>query len=141
MIHIVSSLPGRIRLRHPALRESLRLERLRAELAALEGVSSVRANAAAGSLVVGYAAEFDAGRMEAAVAAAAAATIGARHAPLRVRHARVRSNTIVNRGMLGSLAASLLALAVGKRWHAVSGGVFLAFLVLHLASHRRQLLR
>lgn len=141
MIHIVSSLPGRIRLRDSSLRQPQRLARLRAELAVLEGVSSVRANAAAGSLVIVYAAEFDAGRMEAAVAAAAAAAIGARHAPIRVRHARVRSNTNVNRGMLGSLAASLLALAVGKRWHAVSGGVFLAFLALHLASHRRQLLR
>lgn len=141
MTCIVSSLPGRIRLRDPALRQPQRLETLRAELAALEGVSSVRANAAAGSLVVGYAAEFDAKSMEAAVAAAAAAALGERHAPRRIKHQRVRSNTIVNRGMLGSLAASLLALAVGKRWHAASGGVFLAFLVLHLASHRRQLLR
>lgn len=138
---IVSSLPGRIRLRHPALRQPRRLASLGAQLAALEGVAAVRANAAAGSLVVAYAVDFEVKRMEAAVAAAAAATIGARHAPPHARQRRVRGKTIVNRGMLASLAASLLALAAGKRWHAASGGVFLAFLVFHLASHRRQLLR
>ncbi|OHC70945.1 MAG: hypothetical protein A2045_16280 [Rhodocyclales bacterium GWA2_65_20] len=40
------------------------------------------------------------------------------------------------------LAVSLLLAAVGgKRWHAMSGGVFVAFLALHLAGHRRHLLR
>jgi hypothetical protein len=44
--------------------------------------------------------------------------------------------------MPASLAASLaLAAAGAKRWHAATGGLFLAALHVHLAVHRRHLWR
>lgn len=149
MTRIASSVPGRLRLRDPALRRGPALSRLATDLAGLPGVLGVAANDQAGSVVVTY----DAGRiarseMEAAALRVAEAVLGPsggsetaiwhRMAPSR----RVRINRYAKRGMLASLLVSL-ALAAGgvKRWHAWSGGAFLAFLAAHLAVHRRHLLR
>ncbi|HRP98130.1 MAG TPA: hypothetical protein PL143_17980, partial [Rhodocyclaceae bacterium] len=55
---------------------------------------------------------------------------------------RVRVNRVARRGMLVSLAASMLLAALGrKRWHTVTGIVFLKFLAMHLWVHRRHLVR
>lgn len=151
---IVSSVPGRLRLRDPALRRPQPLERLAAELAAVAGVQSVDTNAKAGSVVLFYdAAGVVKREMEVAVERVAATVLVA---PARAEPAplagdgprphrgspRVRINRQAKRGMLGSLAVSL-ALAAGglKRWHAWSGGAFVVFLLIHLAVHRRHLLR
>ncbi|MDD5328515.1 MAG: heavy metal translocating P-type ATPase [Sulfuricella sp.] len=62
--------------------------------------------------------------------------------PSRHPSRRVRINRYAKRGMLATLPLSLALAAMGKkRWHAVSGGVFLAALGAHLAAHRRHLLR
>lgn len=142
MSRIVSSLPGRIRLRDPALCQADRLARLRGVLAAIDGVLSVEGNVKAGCLVLHYEATRAAvERMESAVDAAADAEFAR---PLPRRHAtpRVRINRYAKRGMLGSLAASLLLAAAGrKRWHAATGGLFVACLLVHLTVHRRHLVR
>ncbi len=52
-----------------------------------------------------------------------------------------RLNRSAKLGMLGSLTATLLALTVGKRLHAASGALYLAFLAVHLANHRKNLLK
>lgn len=153
MKRIVSSVPGRLRLRDPALRRPQPLQRLSAALEALAGVLFVDANARAGSVVVFYdEARVNRQEAEAAVEALAGAALGAYPPagqagqpragarPPRSASLRVRINRQAKRGMLASLATSLL-LAGGKRWHAASGGVFLAFLAIHLAVHRRHLLR
>lgn len=142
MTRIVSSLPGRIRVRDPALRAPDRLDLLEQTLATLEGVAGLRGNAAAGSIVLHY----DAGRVdveafERTVDEAVDAVLAA---PRRKGRHRLRNrvNRAAKLGMLGSLGTSLVLAAAGqKHWHAVAGGVFVACLGVHLAVHRKHILR
>lgn len=141
MAFIVSSLPGRIRVRHPALREPARLAQLEAAAVRWRGVQSAKADPRAGSLLLHYdAARLERRGLEARLEAAARRLVPAagRHAP----STRVRINRLAKRGMLAGLGASLLFAAAGaKRLHIVTGGFFLAGLAAHLAVHRRHLLR
>jgi len=162
---IVSFIPGRIRLRHGVLREPQCLDRLAAAVARWRHVHAVTGNARTGSLLVQYdAAALDDGCCAARLAAAvgklpganakenAKAGAGETGAYSR-RHGgapraqgggtpRVRANRWAKRGMLLSLAISLaLAAAGGKRWHALSGVLFLHALAVHLWAHRRHILR
>lgn len=145
MTRIVSSVPGRIRLRDDALRRLAPLERLRTVLAAIDGVLSAEANAVAGSIVLRYdAARVAQPALEAQVDAAANAALAASHRsqPRRTHSPQRRVNRYAKYGMLGSLATSLAFAATGrKRWHAASGGLFLVCLAMHLAMNRRDLLR
>ncbi len=142
MSRIVSTLPGRIRVRDAALRNPARLARLAAALGALGGVRSVQPNAGAGSIVLYYdvvGADIEA--MEHAVDAATDAELAAPR-PAGRRSSRVRINRYAKAGMLGSLGASLVFAAAGaKRWHVVTGGMFVACLAVHIGVHRRHLLR
>lgn len=142
MSRIVSSLPGRIRLRDTALRQPDRLERLRAVLAGMDGVLSVEGNAKTGSLLLHYdAASTDTDLIEASVEQAADAEFASPRPAYRPS-TRVRLNRYAKRGMLVSLTASLVLAAAGqKRWHAITGGAFVACLLVHLAVHRRHLMR
>ena len=55
---------------------------------------------------------------------------------------RVRTNRWAKRGMLASLTAALLLAAVGtKRWHVLTGVLFLHALAAHLWIHRRHVFR
>ncbi|MDV7212067.1 HMA2 domain-containing protein [Azotobacter beijerinckii] len=142
MSRIVSALPGRIRIRDRALRDRARLARIEEALAGFEGIDSLQPNPRAGSLVL----HFDAARveieaLEAAVDAAIDAELARPHAPRR-RSLKMQVNRGAKLGMLGSLAASLALAAAGKKsWHAVTGGLFVACLGVHLAVHRRSILR
>lgn len=142
MKRIVSSISGRIRLRDAGLRDPLRLERLNRSVKSFKGVLTVEANRGAGSLVVHYdPAQIDHGQIEAQLEAMAGAEL-ARPVPERRRITRVQVNRYAKRGMLASLAVSLLLAATGqKRWHALSGAMFVACLMVHLAIHRRHLVR
>lgn len=142
MSRIVSSIPGRIRARDTALRQPERLARLHAALGATAGVLSASANAAAGSLVLHYdAARIPVEDMEAIVEAAVDAEL-ARPKNGLPPSTRVRINRCAKYGMLGSLGISLALAASGqKRWHALSGALFVACLGVHLTVHRRHLLR
>ena len=142
MNRIVSAVPGRLRLRDAALRDSEKLERLRCTLAAFGGVQSVDSNHKAGSLVVRYdVASLEPRRIEAQVEAAAAVEL-AKPSPRGRKSRRVQVNRYAKRGMLASLGVSLLLAAIGrKRWHALSGGLFVACLLVHLGVHRRHVLR
>lgn len=150
---IASSVPGRLRLRDAALRETARLESLRAAASGWQGVRAVEANARVGSLLVHYddriipQADLESRLLDAAGLAAAN---DARAEPLPAkapaaagrRLNRVAVNRQAKRAMLASLSVSLaLAAAGSKRWHALTGGMFLASLLVHLAVHRRHLLR
>lgn len=142
MTRIISSLPGRIRLRDPALRQADRLERLGAALENLDGILAVEGNLKAGSLVLRYeAAGRDVEAMEAAVDELADAEFS-RPRPGLKPSTRVRLNRYAKRGMAASLGASLVLAAAGyKRWHVLTGGAFVACLAVHLAVHRRHLWR
>lgn len=150
---IASSLTGRIRLRAAALREPARLERLRAMAMQWRGVREVCVNPKAGSLLIHYdPARLDRARFDARAEALVAQMLGTDTAPAassalaepRPSHgsARIRANRHAKRGMLASLAASLLLAGMGRsRWHALTGVFFLHTLAVHLWVHRRHLLR
>jgi len=142
MSRIVSSLPGRIRVRDRVLRNRVRLERLEAALIKIEGVTSLQSNSGAGSVVLHFdAARADAERLEAAVDTAVDAVL-ATPLPAGKRSVKMRVNRYAKVGMLTSLTTSLVLAAAGqKRWHAVTGAIFVACLGVHLGVHRRSLLR
>jgi hypothetical protein len=145
MSRIVSSLPGRIRVRDKALRNQTRLEKLEAELRRMEGFTSLQTNLGAGSVVLHFdAARTDAATLETAVEAAVDAALAAPLAKSQAGPSSLKrqANRYAKAGMLGSLTTSLALAAVGrKRWHAVTGGVFVACLGVHLGVYRRSLLR
>lgn len=145
---IVSSLPGRLRLRDARLRREALREAVLARLDTLPALRRLRANAAAGSVVV----EYDGTRIgEAAmcrevieaVAPWLAAAVPPAAAPKPRRASRRRQFARANNlGMLASLGGSLAFAAAGaKAAHVATGTVFLGLLGLHLATHRRSLLR
>lgn len=142
MTHIVSSIPGRIRIRAPGLRNPGCLARLEQTLATVEGVLTVEGNPAAASLVVHFdAATLVTEEVEALVEQCVDDELSQPRSKYRPS-TRVRINRAAKYGMLGSLAASLAFAAAGnKRWHAATGVVFIACLGIHLGVHRRHLLR
>jgi len=175
---IVSSIAGRLRLRHPALRQLGRLAHLEQAVSGWPGVLAWEGNAHTGSLLLHYdlsaLAQTECERRAraalqellappaqnetpppattpawaaSAAPAGAAATAGAAPASpasaARPRGStRVRANRWAKRGMLLSLAATLLLAAAGaKRWHTVGGLLFLHALGVHLWVHRRHVLK
>lgn len=165
MSQIASSIPGRLRLRDRALRDDARLDALGAAVARWRGVTGVEFNPRAGSLLIHYdAARLAPAACERRVAAAAEkllgtnaqasaresvkrrAIVGAGEAVARHHHPggtpRVRANRQAKRAMLASLAISLLLAGAGrKRWHWLTGVLFLHALAVHLWVHRRHILR
>jgi hypothetical protein len=80
--------------------------------------------------------------MEAVIDATVDKILSAPLLPVDRRSIKRRVNRYAKAGMLGSLATSLALAAAGqKRWHAVSGGIFVACLGVHLSIYRRSLLR
>lgn len=143
MSRVVSSLPGRIRIRDKALRSRARLAQVEAELKRVEGVVVVEPNAAAGSIVLHYAPDrTDPVRLESDIDALIDKALALPQRPAGTRSLRMQVNRYAKIGMMGSLATSLALAATGsKRWHAVTGGMFVACLGVHLGVHRRHLLR
>lgn len=141
MTRIASSSPGRLRVKDPALRGRDCLSRVHKELAPLEGVRELRPNLVAGSIVVFFDhGEVSPAKLEQRIEQALDAALAAPRKARRSIHNRV--NRAAKIGMLGSLGASLALAATGnKRWHAVTGGVFVACLGVHLGLHRKALLR
>ncbi|MDR0635399.1 MAG: hypothetical protein LBF91_10540 [Azoarcus sp.] len=141
---IVSSIPGRIRIRHKALADASHSGRVRAACLALDGVARVDANIAAASLTVYYdAAAISAGTMENAIDGIAAGGPGAARGKRRrgERHREAALNRYAKYGMLSGLAAALvLANRRTRRAHALSGWLFVACLGAHLYYHRNRIL-
>lgn len=145
---MASRLPGRIRLRDRALRDHRRHDALRAELAGRDGMVSVEGNLATGSLLLTYdVARVSPAEMEAGVAIAVASALTDPKAPTQavtaVRRWRLlrRLNLYAKFGMLGSLAVSLAAAGASKRLHVAAGGLSVALMLVHMAVHRRHLLK
>ena len=142
MSRIVSSVPGRIRIRDRALRNPARLDQLEAALIRIEDITSLQFNPGAGSIVLHFnGADTDVAALEAKIDATVDATLST-PLPNNNRSLKMRVNRYAKAGMLSSLATSLALAATGqKRWHAVSGSVFVACLGVHLSVYRRSLLR
>jgi hypothetical protein len=145
---IVSSLPGRLRLRHAVLRQPAVNAALSAEIAGWAGVTAATGNAATGGLLVLY----DAGGVSRAIVesrakgrvlshVAGAAEQDADDEPTDLWEAIGAFNRPAKIGMLATLGASLMALTVSRRAHAAFGGAYLGLLAVHLLKHRRKLVR
>jgi hypothetical protein len=143
---IASHLPGRLRLRHSSLRLPAANAATAAELAAWPGIVAAEGRPASGSVILRYdpeavAPETVEGRVRALfrpdgdpVAAAAVAEADGGFSLWSL-------NRPAKLGMLGSLGGALLALSVGKKAHAVLGAMHVAFLLVHLANHRKKILQ
>lgn len=142
---IVSRLPGRLRIRHANLRNNEKLASLCADLGAWDGVIDVKGNPTAGSIVVYYDDHvISSETIEALASARIAEFVGAiipRETGEKVEFSLARMNRPIKIGMSVSLAATVGTLAISKGAHAAAGGALLVFLLLHMATYRRTLLR
>ncbi|MED5606329.1 hypothetical protein VV867_01320 [Pseudomonas sp. JH-2] len=143
MTNIVSSLPGRIRVRDARLRNAERLRRLRDTLAALDGVLSCEANAKSGSLLLHFTPmQVELAAFETQVDALVDAELAAPLQAAGRRPLKMRVNRYAKLGMIAGLGSSLALVGMGsKRGHAACGAVFVACLGVHLSTHRRHILR
>ncbi|MBI2393973.1 MAG: hypothetical protein HYV09_30665 [Deltaproteobacteria bacterium] len=124
---ITSSIPGRLRVRHPSLRAASAARTARAAVAALPGVLGAAENAAVGSLLVTYdPARIDEPRILAALGLAAserAETGGTGSA----------SPAGIPACMTASLLVSLGAAAVKVKWlHVTAGIAFVGCVAAHV---------
>lgn len=144
MNRIVSSLPGRIRIRDKSLRDQTRLNELEKQLSKIAAITELQGNVRTGSVVV----YFDPGAIEIAAleakldSAVDKVLVDTLTPPLLTKKRINRYNKIA---MMGSLAASLaLAAARRKRWrrlHALTGYLFVVNLGVHLYLYRKSLFR
>lgn len=150
---IASAVPGRIRVRHPLLRRNDRYREALSRLEALDAVRVAESNPAVGSVLLTYdpavlAADDAWSQIEALLSAvlhpaetappqeaSVSAVAGKPAAPER----KWRINRAAKIGMMGSMAATLAALGVGKRVHAGFGTLFVAFMLVHMTVQRKRL--
>ena len=164
--HITSFVDGRVRLRHPALKDAATAELVCSVVGAVEGITSVQSNTRTGSLLIYYDAEkltreqllalaeqgaaFVPGlNGEAAPAEPAERAEGAPRKACKVCApveellgflTRRSTTRFIDRAMLVSIIASLAALPMGNRTvHTAAGGVFVGGLLQHLLAHRKAL--
>ncbi len=152
---IVASVPGRLRVRHEALRSPALLQELAAQAGQYQAVTQVEPKLQAASLVVYYdAAQWTQAQSHQHIGALLGGLLplapppeGAMQQRRRMRAPmgqtrRQQANRWAKRTMLGSLALSMLLAAQGaKRWHTLTGVLFLHALGMHLWVHRRHLLK
>ena len=166
---VTSFVDGRVRLRHPALKDKATAELVCTVVGGVDGISAVQANPVTGSLLIYYDAEkltreqllelaeqgaaFVPGMNgEAAPADAGEGNAEQDGAPRKACAIKApvdellgfltrRSTTkFIDRAMLVSLIASLAALPLGSRTvHTAAGGVFVGGVLQHLLAHRKAL--
>jgi len=138
---IVSTVSGRIRVRAPRLKNHRIAEGIRREAAAIPGVTQVRVNAGAGSLVVGYetrAVDTEAleDRLESLCLAPAAKPRPAGRSISR------HLNRATKVGMMATLATSLACGYAGrKKAHIGFGTAFVALAGMHMLRYQATLVR
>lgn len=140
----VSVLPGRIRLRHPLLRQAALRDAL---VERLHPLAAVEINAVTGSLLLRFApADSVEVRVRAAVAAvlpAAPLASALAQAPIRQGSGRKvkwkwQLNQAAKIGSVASMAVCLVALRSSRKLHAQAGLVFLLMAATHVALHWRR---
>ena len=147
---IASHVPGRLRVRHPDLCPAAAAARAAAELAAWPGILAAEARPACGSVILRYdLAMLSPDALEAGIRARFESERADTGEPAGTGNGTADAGEFslwsLNRpaklGMLGSLGGALLALSVGKKAHAVLGAMHVAFLLVHLANHRKKILQ
>ena len=144
MSRIVSSLPGRIRVRDKRLRDQERLTELKKELSKITAITALQDDVRTGSIVV----NFDPSAIEIAVletrldSAVDQVLVERLTLPPITKKQLNRYNKIA---MMGSLAASLALTTVRRkrwrRWHALTGYLFVASVAVHMIIYRKTLFR
>lgn len=138
---VTSFMDGRVRLRHPALKNAAQAERVRPLLASMPGMRNVTVNSRTGSLLL----EYDPARISREDLLSLAGqweAYAAQPDDARPKRGLDRAAAIrfANRGMLATFAASLaFGLAGRERVHVVAGGLFLLFNLAHLYTYRNRL--
>lgn len=154
---ITSFVDGRVRLRHPALKDQATLELVSGVIGGVEGVTAVQTNPVTGSMLIFYDPDKLSREDLLAMAEQGAqffpelqgdAPESQPHAPaglspcdelLQLLGGR-QVTKFVNRGMLVALAASLAGLPLGnKLLHTAAGGAFVGGMLQHLLAHRKSL--
>ena len=146
MSRIVSSVPGRIRVRDKALRDQTKLDQLKKELSKIDAITALQDNVRTGSVLL----RFDRKAIELSVIEVNIDSIVDKVIGKASKQQRMLSKKNINRYnkiiMLGSLGASLIALRMARRkprirWHRLTGYIFVANLGVHLYIYRKSLLR
>lgn len=144
MSRIVSSLPGRIRVRDKRLRDPERMAELKQSLNNIAAITALSDDVRTGSVVVNFdPAAIDIADLEALLDSAVDGALNDR-LPLRTI-SKKQFNRYNKIAMTGTLAASLaLTLARQKhwrRWHALTGYWFVASVAVHMVIYRKTLFR
>ena len=160
---ITSFVDGRVRLRHPALKDKATAELVSTVAGGVEGVTSVQVNPVTGSLLLyydpeklsreqllelaeqsvaflpGLNEEASAGGTENEAPRKACRACAPVDEALQLLTSR-KASRFVNRAMLVSLIATLAALPLGNRSvHTAAGSLFVGGMVQHLLAHRKTL--
>lgn len=144
MNRIVSSLPGRIRVRDKRLRDQARLNELKKGLSKIAAITELQGDARTGSVVVNFdPSAIEIAALETKIDSAVDKVLAEPLTPPLLTKKRINRYSKI--GMVGSLAASL-ALAAARRkrwrhWHALTGYLFVANLGVHLIIYRKSLFR
>ncbi|MFP4208576.1 MAG: HMA2 domain-containing protein [Wenzhouxiangella sp.] len=138
---LVNAVNGRLRVRSPILRNRRAAEPIAAEVNGLPGVTEVRLNPAAASLVVLY--DPKTVEMEALEERLERLCTDQQVRVQKQRRDLSRQVNLVSKvGMVGSLAGTVgFAYLGSKKIHERMGWSFLAFAAFHLLRNRRTLLR
>ncbi len=144
MNRIVSSIPGRVRIRDKALRNLTRLRRLESLLQELKAISVLRTNPTTGSVLVYFDQRLMSNaELELALDQAVNEVLKIPLPTKRHSSLKKRLNRYSKWLMLVSLVASL-AFATKRRtrrWHILTGNIFIAGLLVHLSIYRKLLFR
>jgi len=146
MSRIVSSIPGRIRVRDKKLRNQTTLDRLKTELLNIAAITALEGNNRTGSLLVWFNKNVvPMSCIEAQIESTVDRVIGKSSAQQRLL-SKKNLNRYNKMAMLLFLGTSLstLTLAGRKRrirWHRLTGYLFVANLGVHLFTYRKSLFR
>ncbi len=143
---IVSSIPGRIRVRDKYLRNHDRLNQLKNELSNIAAITELNENVRTGSLLIRFDREaVELAAIESSIDSAVDRVIGGLpkpHTPLSKKNFN-RYNKLI---MLSSFGISIGALAIPRQslrrfWHQSTGWLFVANLGAHLYIYRKSVKR
>lgn len=144
MNRIVSSIPGRIRVRDKCLCDPNKLNQLTNMLGKVTAITQLQENSQSGSIVIYFDAKLiDVVELERQVDVAVDEINTVSFVETKeIKSTKKQVNRYAKITMLGSLVSSLaLATAGQKRWHALTGGLFVVGLGVHLTTYHKSLLR
>ncbi|MBP3730100.1 MAG: cation transporter [Mailhella sp.] len=147
---ITSFIDGRVRLRHPALKNRELMQSVKSLVEGMDGVTAVQCNDVTGSLLIFY----DPGKLSReellSLAEQGAAFLEQSIAPQCTAKPLCQTlgtlvfgrsaGRLVNRVLLASLLCSLGGAAAGvSAMHKIAGGIFALACLQHVAAHRKLL--